>query len=165
MTDRLSSYPNARRIAQLFQTYNRESSGVSEEWQSVFQDLGPEARSWLEGVGNGGGSPALEPAPVESRLSSGRVPDEIRTAAVDSMRARMLIRAFRVRGHLSAANLADRLRQIPGIERLVCRRGRATSAPRLDHGSEPISYGSSTILPKKLRLAASTAASLTSARA
>src|SRR3954451_15246053 len=44
----------------------------------------------------------LRAAVAEKAASAGASPDEIRRAAEDSIRAMMLIRTYRVRGHLAA---------------------------------------------------------------
>jgi 2-oxoglutarate dehydrogenase E1 component len=67
---------NAAYLSDLYQEYIRNPEGVDPKWQRVFRDMGP--------------------------IASGGQVDERTT--IDSIRALMLIRAYRVRGHL-AANL------------------------------------------------------------
>ncbi len=90
------TYPNAQVVAELYRGYLRDPGSVDPGWQTVFRDLDPEARGWLESLSNGT-SPAAPAAVVQPSLG-----EDARTAALDSVRALMLIRSYRVRGHLEA---------------------------------------------------------------
>ncbi len=90
------TYPNAQAVAELYRGFLRDPGAVDPGWQDVFRHLDSEARGWLESLSNGASplapSAAILPSPGEAT----------RTAALDSVRALMLIRAYRVRGHLEA---------------------------------------------------------------
>ena len=88
------TYPNAQAVAELYRGYLADPGSVDPGWQAVFRDLDPEARGWLESLSNGASPTA--PAAVPS------LGEDARTAALDSVRALMLIRSYRVRGHLEA---------------------------------------------------------------
>jgi len=110
---------NARFIADLYARYAKDPGSVDPSWQGFFRELGEDAREVMEdlrgaswGHGNGGMFPvdeALEEAPVtvaavaEGIAADGEItPEAMRAATIDSIRALMLIRAYRVRGHLEA---------------------------------------------------------------
>jgi len=101
--------------------YLEDASSVGEDWQNYFAGL--EAAAVTNGAANGGPTwarkdwppqpgddltSALLPGseqPVAPAAKKGSVSaDEVRAATLDSIRALMLIRAYRVRGHM-AANL------------------------------------------------------------
>ena len=65
---------NAAYLSELYKQYSKNPEAIDEKWQRVFRDLGP--------------------------ISSTFSPDE--RAIIDSVRALMLIRTYRVRGHLAA---------------------------------------------------------------
>jgi len=88
------SYPRAREVAELYRRYESDPGSVAPRWREVFEALDQEAREWLASM-NGAGAPVVSTA--EAARSDGA-----RTAALDSVRALMLIRAYRVRGHLEA---------------------------------------------------------------
>jgi 2-oxoglutarate dehydrogenase E1 component len=85
------SNPDARALAELYGLFMRDPAAVEPAWQEVFRDLDEEARGWLESQ-NGSSRAAVTPVLAE----------DARAAALDSVRALMLIRAYRVRGHLEA---------------------------------------------------------------
>ena len=121
---------NTAFIEALFKAYSRDPTSVEPSWRAYFDEIsGTEAKvSNANGVEPTGGNvaPLLSGAGPEPELRS--VPAEAEagapTATVDSIRALMLIRAHRVRGHL----LAD-------LDPL--RRNGDVSHPELD----PASYG------------------------
>ncbi len=106
---------NAPYIAELYKRYVEEPDSVDASWVSFFSDLGDDARvvlselrgaSWApppDGImGNGDG-----PGPVAATARSQSLPlpaaaTDSREATLDSIRALMLIRTYRVRGHLIA---------------------------------------------------------------
>jgi len=126
----LSSYlsgVNETYIAELYERYLRNPNSVDPEWAELFRDLrdGPEeiagelrGASWAPRdsrvIGVNGGQPALSDAtagatvppqpPVQGHpvIAAGATAEQIRRATMDSIRALMLIRAYRVRGHLHA---------------------------------------------------------------
>jgi 2-oxoglutarate dehydrogenase E1 component len=89
-------YANARAVAELYRGYLDEPGSVDPAWRALFQDLDDEARRWLEAL-NGVEAPAAPRPAVAPAFSA-----DARSAALDSVRALMLIRAYRVRGHLEA---------------------------------------------------------------
>ncbi|MEO1310099.1 MAG: 2-oxoglutarate dehydrogenase E1 component [Pseudomonadota bacterium] len=120
---------SAQFLENLYATYERDPSSVSEEWRRFFDDLGDprgdaaknadgpswKRADWPQPV-NGeltsaldGDWSALEPHELEPRVTEKlkeRAPAandaEIRKATQDSISALMLIRAYRIRGHLVA---------------------------------------------------------------
>jgi 2-oxoglutarate dehydrogenase E1 component len=99
--------PNAVFIAELYARYAEDPAAVDPSWQRFFAELQDDGRAVLQDlrgpswaprrpavIGNG----AAVAAPVPEHVSA----DALRAAAKDSIRARMLIRAYRVRGHLEA---------------------------------------------------------------
>ena len=129
---------NATFVAELYERYLQNPASVDPTWSRFFAGLGDEERAVLRDfggatwaprrtkvIGNGGGNGRAAPAGAEP---SGRFyqldPATLRAATLDSIRALMMIRVFRVRGHLIAD--LDPL----GIERV-------TYHPELD----PATYG------------------------
>jgi len=92
----IPSYPRARALAQLYRGYLRDPGSVDPGWRDVFRDLDEGARSWLESL-DGVRATALEAAAERPAIA-----EDARRAALDSVRALMLIRVYRVRGHLEA---------------------------------------------------------------
>ncbi|HUX79255.1 MAG TPA: 2-oxoglutarate dehydrogenase E1 component [Alphaproteobacteria bacterium] len=100
---------NALYIARVYATYLANPSSVGPEWRQYFKSLGEEEAialkdflgpSWI-------GRPFLEKEtapPPTSPLKGEVAPEEVKNAILDSVRALMLIRAYRARGHM-AANL------------------------------------------------------------
>ncbi len=107
MTNQLLSDPNAAAIADLYGSFLANPNAVDPGWRSFFAELDQEARTLLDelqrargaGVDGGNGSAAVATALTEGREITAA---DIRTATLDSIRALMLIRAYRVRGHLEA---------------------------------------------------------------
>jgi 2-oxoglutarate dehydrogenase E1 component len=83
-------------VAELYQDFARDPNSVEAAWQELFGRLDDEAKSWLESFNGAVGSrpPVVEPVVPSS--------DDSKAAAFDSVRALMLIRSYRVRGHLEA---------------------------------------------------------------
>ncbi len=114
IADTFLSGANAPYLVQLYRRYMDDPSSVDASWASFFGDLGDaddvvdgEARgaSWAKRpetigahAGNGGEALATMRDGGETAVSA----DEIRAATLDSVRALMLIRSYRVRGHLVA---------------------------------------------------------------
>ena len=123
---------NATFVAELYSKYLERPDSVDPEWGSFFSSLHDDARELLEDLkgaswaprdsriigspngasGNGhttpvtsrnGGAP-LNGAPLSygAPAEVSAAPDQVRHATLDSIRALMLIRAYRVRGHLEA---------------------------------------------------------------
>ncbi|MHA1599640.1 MAG: 2-oxoglutarate dehydrogenase E1 component [Alphaproteobacteria bacterium] len=113
--------PNAKFIADLYARFAEDPGSVDASWQGFFRELNDDARAVIEELrgaswaldiptdinGQGDGWQADE-APSAGAVAAGVVagPDitaeDIRAATIDSIRALMLIRAYRVRGHLEA---------------------------------------------------------------
>ena len=99
---------NAAFIADLYARWAREPSSVDASFQELFSALNDEARGVLEDAAGASWAPSSfsvadpEPAAPKKAVLGGATPEEVRAAATDSLRALMLIRAYRVRGHLEA---------------------------------------------------------------
>lgn len=118
---------NATFIAELYARYLKDPSSVDPSWGGFFRDLDDDARAILrelqgpewaprdtQVIGNGEAPPASGGGASAATASTADAPpavagpgqapttDEIRKATLDSIRALMLIRAYRVRGHLEA---------------------------------------------------------------
>lgn len=114
IADTFLSGSNASYLVELYRRYLEEPGAIDASWASFFDELGDpadvvgnEARgaSWasrLEPIGghapNGGEALAAMRDGGTATISA----DEIRAATLDSVRALMLIRSYRVRGHLVA---------------------------------------------------------------
>ncbi len=104
---------NANYVAELYRRFADDPGSVDPSWASFFQELGDERRAIVADLG---GPSWAQPPPALSRPSDpGKGPpleaeaakapptdEQIRSAALDSIRALMLIRLYRVRGHLIA---------------------------------------------------------------
>lgn len=109
---------NATFIAELYQRYLDDPSSVDQSWVALFRELmdDPDALarevkgpSWDRGVRQiiGTTDPDAPPAPAKKKgdgaAAAGGVSEaEVRTRVLDSIRALMMIRVYRVRGHLQA---------------------------------------------------------------
>ncbi|WP_453976995.1 2-oxoglutarate dehydrogenase E1 component [Brevundimonas sp. Marseille-Q4549] len=119
---------NAAYVEELQEKWARDPASVSPEWKAFFDQLrdnaasvtaAAEAGGWGRGVATDpteetgvfdGRWPAPKPdpkkpgapAPAKAAPAADASPEAIRAAAHDSIRALMLIRAYRVRGHLQA---------------------------------------------------------------
>ncbi|MFV1979458.1 MAG: thiamine pyrophosphate-dependent enzyme, partial [Myxococcota bacterium] len=88
---------NAEELARLYGRYAADVDKVPPAWRDLFGDLDANARGWLEDLSKRA-APATR-APTKTRTTAARGDH---TAAWDSMRVMMLIRAYRLRGHLEA---------------------------------------------------------------
>ncbi|MFB0922656.1 MAG: 2-oxoglutarate dehydrogenase E1 component, partial [Alphaproteobacteria bacterium] len=122
---------NATFVAELYSKYLERPDSVDSDWAEFFSTLHDDARETLEDLngaswaprdarvigggenganGNGHAAPApqagtpLGGAPLSygAATDASASPDQIRRATLDSIRALMLIRAYRVRGHLES---------------------------------------------------------------
>jgi 2-oxoglutarate dehydrogenase E1 component len=106
---------NAPYLADLYARFVDNPASVDEDWAAFFRDLGDDAdlvrsnargASWAleesppEGDGDGAAASGLRVA--EKTPATGLSATELRAATIDSVRALMMIRVFRVRGHLMA---------------------------------------------------------------
>jgi 2-oxoglutarate dehydrogenase E1 component len=109
-------------VEQMYRRFAEDPNSVDPSWRGFFRDLADDARSLLSSRGGGNGSApakgdwrtvpdadileALAPGYVASRPKKpGKKSvseNEVRAATLDSIRALMMIRAYRVRGHLFA---------------------------------------------------------------
>ncbi|MGD8699974.1 MAG: hypothetical protein PVJ43_11825, partial [Gemmatimonadales bacterium] len=94
--------PRARAIARLYRGYLEDPSSVDARWRDVFEHLDAEARSWLESLDGAGAAAAPMEATTPATAMAPSLTADSRQAALDSVRALMLIRTYRVRGHLQA---------------------------------------------------------------
>ena len=107
MTQQLDITPNVAALADLYRTYLSNANQLEPSWRQFFDDLDDEARSLIEelnrakgaGLGSGNGTAAVATALAGDRNLTAA---DVRAATLDSIRALMLIRAYRVRGHLEA---------------------------------------------------------------
>ena len=118
--------PNGPFIADLYGRFLDDPASVDPSWQGFFRELDEDARAVVQSLrgaswtpksrledGNGAtggamGGGAEEVADSVAAVAEGVTaggaitPEDVRAATIDSIRALMLIRAFRVRGHLEA---------------------------------------------------------------
>ncbi len=103
------SESQAAKLADLYHKYIQDPGSLDDQWRSFFADLDDEAKAVIEKL-NGGAPGAAEAvaavAPAAGFAAGGPRADindtGVRAATLDSIRALMLIRAYRVRGHLEA---------------------------------------------------------------
>ena len=100
---------NSAFIADLYARWAANPASVDESFSELFAALNDEARAVLEDASGASWSPrafSVETAPVQATTkkaaAGGFTQEQVRAAATDSLRALMLIRAYRVRGHLEA---------------------------------------------------------------
>ncbi|MFO1190385.1 MAG: 2-oxoglutarate dehydrogenase E1 component [Alphaproteobacteria bacterium] len=111
---------NATFIAELYQRFLTDPKAVDESWARFFRELDDDSRAALHDltgpswaprqtrvIAGGRSAAGAEVVPLrraEAKLPVGVVIDhpEVRAATLDSVRALMLIRAYRARGHLMA---------------------------------------------------------------
>src|SRR6266850_2204573 len=93
---------NAGFIAELYTRFLDDPDAVDESWRKFFAELGDDAAGAIaefRGPSWGRSSPRLVPERAAPRELDA---EALRHAAIDSIRALNLIRAYRVRGHLEA---------------------------------------------------------------
>ncbi len=113
--------PNAKFIADLYARFAEDPGSVDASWQGFFRELNDDARAVIEELRGASWTPktladvnghgegwSAEEAPTTGAVAAGVAgglditADDVRAATIDSIRALMLIRAYRVRGHLEA---------------------------------------------------------------
>ncbi|MBF0093824.1 MAG: 2-oxoglutarate dehydrogenase E1 component [Alphaproteobacteria bacterium] len=111
--DTFLSGANATFVFELYERYLRNPAEVDPSWVHFFQELGDDGQSvlnelrgatWARSVTSvigGGPTPEAVPVVVDRRLAFPSA-EEVRKRTLDSIRALMLIRVYRVRGHLLA---------------------------------------------------------------
>ena len=120
--DSLLTGTNATFIAELYARYLKNADSVDPSWGALFAELGEDERvlfdelrgaSWApseSGIigrnADGEAAPASVFAEAPATMASGRQDrrrsDQVRRATLESINARMMIRHYRVRGHLIA---------------------------------------------------------------
>jgi len=104
--EKLISGAGAATVAALYRTFKSAPSSLDAEWVRFFSDLDPEAEGLLAGLDGGAAPAAAENGAAAVAESVARGADltaaDVRAATLDSIRALMMIRAYRVRGHLEA---------------------------------------------------------------
>ncbi len=102
---------NAIYVSELYGRYASDPGSVDPSWAEFFGSLGDEGRAVLaelEGPpwGRDGakviGAANPDAAPAPKKAAGALSVEELRRATTDSVRALMLIRAFRARGHIAA---------------------------------------------------------------
>src|SRR6476469_2656537 len=96
---------NAAFLADLYARWASNPSAVDPSFADLFAALNDEARAVLEDASGASWAPRPafaeeEPAPKAS--TAGFAPEQARAATIASLRALMLIRSYRVHGHLEA---------------------------------------------------------------
>ncbi len=112
----LLSGSNAGFIAELYQRYLGDPASVDPSWRSLFAELRDEPKvvdaelrgaSWAPkpAFANGNGAAASTKTAGANGHAAGETAsvEQLRAATVDSIRALMLIRAYRIRGHMMAS--------------------------------------------------------------
>jgi 2-oxoglutarate dehydrogenase E1 component len=106
--------PNAAYLADLYDQYLADPSSVDDSWAVLFQELRGDSDAILDEVDGPGwglhkskksdnGQAANGAAKTNGAATqAGADPATVRAATLDSIRALMLIRAYRIRGHLYA---------------------------------------------------------------
>ncbi|TVR79858.1 MAG: 2-oxoglutarate dehydrogenase E1 component [Rhodospirillales bacterium] len=106
---------NAHYLAELYRRYLEDPGSVDPSWGAFFNDLGDDGRALLAELqgaswapSRADAAPAVVPVDAASAADAAAVTpvplagDDARSAALASIRALMLIRLYRVRGHLLA---------------------------------------------------------------
>ncbi len=100
---------NATFLADLYAKWVEDPGAVDSSFAELFAGLNDESRSVLTDAAGASWAPRpsiLEPEPAaqaaRAEAGAGLSAEEVRAATLDSLRALMLIRAYRVRGHLEA---------------------------------------------------------------
>ena len=90
--------PKATELVDIYASYLQNAGSVDSQWQAFFGNLQDEARELLNDMGGFVASQSSAEVFSINDVAS----DEVRASALRSIRALMLIRAYRVRGHLEA---------------------------------------------------------------
>ncbi|MEO1191615.1 MAG: 2-oxoglutarate dehydrogenase E1 component [Pseudomonadota bacterium] len=101
LIESLKSNGKAQALAALYQQHLDSPGSVDATWQRVFDRLSPDATGLLDQMlgRQTQAAAAVSPALTSTAAASG---GDVQSAARDSIRALMLIRSYRVRGHLQA---------------------------------------------------------------
>ena len=94
---------NASFIADLYARWVNNPASVDASFADLFAALNDEARSVLEDASGASWAPNRpRPVPAPTPTAQPQSAEQLRAGALDSIRALMLIRSYRVRGHLLA---------------------------------------------------------------
>src|ERR1700710_953768 len=95
---------NAAFLADLYARWATDPSSVDASFADLFAAMNDEARSVLEDASGASWAPRPSFAEDEAApaVQGGLAPEQVRAATITSLRALMLIRSYRVRGHLEA---------------------------------------------------------------
>jgi 2-oxoglutarate dehydrogenase E1 component len=96
---------NAAFLADLYARWADDAASVDPSFADLFAAMNDEARAVLEDASGASWAPRPrfnEPEAATKAAPGGLAPDQARAAIVTSLRALMLIRSYRVRGHLEA---------------------------------------------------------------
>jgi 2-oxoglutarate dehydrogenase E1 component len=96
-TQTLNKQARFNELKQLYIAYSKDKNLVNLDWQEFFDDLAPEASLFLKEFNINNDDNSFNATNTNITLDSNS-----RSATLDSIRALMLIRAYRVRGHLKA---------------------------------------------------------------
>src|SRR3546814_17172416 len=104
---KMYSESQAATLAGLYHRFIEDPGSLDEQWQGFFADLDDEAKAVIEKLNGGAPGAAAAVAAAARTLApvagQASVDDPaVRAATLDAIRALMLIRAYRVRGHLEA---------------------------------------------------------------
>ncbi|MBI3503759.1 MAG: 2-oxoglutarate dehydrogenase E1 component, partial [Proteobacteria bacterium] len=118
--DSLFNGANAVYLAELLDRYRADPASVDPSWHALFRDMGTEGTGYFVpgwgrektkviGVPDPAAAPPAKGKPANANAAPAAAPaagavtiEQARAATLDSIRAIMLIRAYRVRGHLDA---------------------------------------------------------------
>ena len=93
---------NATYLAELYALYETDPASLAPEWQSFFASLGDDAMDVLADANGPSWSAGKATQPITKSLTGALTQQQALDAARDTLGARMLIRAYRTRGHLVA---------------------------------------------------------------
>jgi 2-oxoglutarate dehydrogenase E1 component len=102
---------NAEYIAELYARYVEDPASVDQSWQQFFSELSDEPEAVAKELNGPGWGKAPEPlianghavaVPATNGHAAASLPQDVHQAALDSVRAMNLIRAYRTRGHMIA---------------------------------------------------------------
>ena len=96
-TQTLNKQARFNELKQLYIAYSKDKNLVNLDWQEFFNDLAPDASLFLKEFNINNDDNLFNTTNTNITLDSNS-----RSATLDSIRALMLIRAYRVRGHLKA---------------------------------------------------------------
>jgi 2-oxoglutarate dehydrogenase E1 component len=90
-------------VAGLYRQFQQDPDALDANWRRFFQELDSDARSLIESVGTPDGASRDEGTVAQGVAGAEHLTaHHVRQATLDSIRALMMIRTYRVRGHLEA---------------------------------------------------------------